>query len=187
MARSAGIQAIRDRHFPSRTHPYRIVEQTIVRHLEPSYTVLDIGSGRRAPGLTKLKARAKHLIGLDLVDFEIEDPDLILLPGSVCEMSGIEQNSIDIAYSQSVMEHIEDTATAFSETFRALKPKGKYIFLTPNFWESASLIAYALPNRLHRKMVRWLQGRLDEDTFPTHYRANTYHRIRSLANPHNLI
>ena len=66
MARSAGVQAMIDRHFSSRTHPYRIFEETIVEHLQPSYTVLDIGCGRRAPSLTKLKGRARSLIGLDI-------------------------------------------------------------------------------------------------------------------------
>ena len=66
MARSAGIQAIMNRHSPPRTHPYRIFEQTIVQHLEPSYTVLDIGCGRRAPNLIEPKGRAKLLLGLDI-------------------------------------------------------------------------------------------------------------------------
>jgi SAM-dependent methyltransferase len=122
-----------------------------------------------------------------MVDFEIEEPDLVLLTGSVCHMSGIERNSIDLAYSRSVMEHIEDTEAAFSEIVRVLRPNGRYIFLTPNFWDYASLIAYAVPNRLHAKIVKWSEGRLEKDTFPTHYRANTYHRISCLAKRHNLI
>ena len=187
MARSAGVQAIIDRHFPSRTHPYRIFEETIVHHLQPSYTVLDIGCGRRAPSLVKLKGRAKSLIGLDMVDFEIKEPDLVLLTGSICEMNGIGPNSIDLAYSRSVMEHIEDAESAFSEIFRILKPKGRYIFLTPNFWDYASLMAYVIPNRLHAKIVRWSEGRSEEDIFPTYYRSNTYYRINRLAKRHSLV
>ena len=186
MARSAAVQAIIDRQFPSRTHPYRIFEQTILDHLDPSHTVLDIGCGRRAPNLIKLKGRAKVLIGIDLAPFEIEDPGLVLHTGSVCQMSGIEANSVDLAYSRSVMEHIEDTGTAFSEICRVLRPNGRYIFLTPNLWDYASLIAYVVPNRLHAKIVRWSEGRSEEDTFPTYYRANTYRRIKSLSERNNL-
>lgn len=181
MVRAASIKAIIDRQFPSRTHPYRIFEQTILDHLHPSHTVLDIGCGRRAPNLVKLRGRAKVLIGLDVVEFEIRDPDLILRTGSVCQMSGIEPNSIDLAYSRSVMEHIEDAERAFCEICRVLKPAGRYIFLTPNFWDYASLIAYLVPNRFHARIVRWSEGRSEEDTFPTYYLANTSHRIRRMA------
>jgi SAM-dependent methyltransferase len=143
MARAAGVQAIIDRQFPSGTHPYRIFEQTILDYLDRSQTVLDIGCGRRAPNLIRLRGRARVLIGLDVVEFAIREPDLLLRTGSVCQMSGIETNSIDLAYSRSVMEHIEDAERAFSEICRVLRPAGRYIFLTPNFWDYASLIAYA--------------------------------------------
>ena len=165
MARAAGVQAIINRQFPSRTHPYRIFEQTILDHLHPSHTVLDIGCGRRAPNLVKLRGRAKVLIGLDVVEFAIRDPDLILRTGSVCQMSEIEPNSIDLAYSRSVMEHIEDTEATFSEIRRVLRANGRYVFLTHNFWDYASLIAYVVPNRFHAKIVRWSEGRSEDNTF----------------------
>ena len=101
-------------------------------------------------------------------------------------MSGIEANSVDLAYSRSVMEHIEDTGTAFSEICRVLRPNGRYIFLTPNLWDYASLVAYVVPNRLHAKIVRWSEGRSEEDTFPTYYRANTYRSIKRLSERNNL-
>ena len=40
----------------------------------------------------------------------------------------------------------------FLEIFWVLKHKGRYIFLTPNFWDYASLMAYVIPNRLHAKL-----------------------------------
>ena len=115
MARSAGVQAIIDRHFPSRTHPYRIFEETIVHHLQPSYTVLDIGCGRRAPNLAKLKGRAKSLIGLDMVDFEIKEPDLVLLTGSICEMNGIGRTQLTL--------HIHEALWSISKMPKAHFPR----------------------------------------------------------------
>jgi SAM-dependent methyltransferase len=181
MARSCRIQAIIDRHFPPQNHPYRIFEQTILSRLEPNDTVLDIGCGRQVSNLSKLKQRANVLIGIDMVDFEISDPDLVLLAGSICDMGSIATNSIDLAYSRSVMEHIRDVEAAYAEVSRALKPNGRYIFLTPNFWDYASLIAYFVPNALHGKIVRWTEGRSEEDTFPTFYRSNTYRSVAQLA------
>jgi ubiquinone/menaquinone biosynthesis C-methylase UbiE len=112
-----------------------------------------------------------------MVDFEIEYLNIILLSGSACQMSGIERNSIDLAYSRSVMEHLEDAETAFSEIYQVLNTNGRYIFLTPNFWDYASLMAYVIPNRLHAKIVRLSEARSEEDTFPTYYRSNTYYGI----------
>jgi ubiquinone/menaquinone biosynthesis C-methylase UbiE len=181
MARPCRIQAIIDHHFPPQTHPFRIFEQTILNWLRPNDTVLDIGCGRQVPNLSRFKGRASVLIGIDVVEFEISDPDLVLLTSSICDMRSIATNSIDLAYSRSVMEHIRDVEAAYAEVYRVLKPGGRYIFLTPNLWDYASLIACVTPNVLHGKIVRWTEGRAEEDTFPTFYKSNTHRRIAQLA------
>ena len=181
MARSCRIQAIINRHFPPESHPYRVFERTILDLLEPDHTVLDVGCGRQVSNLRQLKGRAKVLIGIDVVNFEISDPDLVLLAGSICDMRSIATDSIDLAYSRSVMEHIRDVEAAYTEIHRVLKPGGKYVFLTPNFWDYASLIGCVVPNAFHGKIVRWTEGRPEEDTFPTFYRSNTYHRVARLT------
>lgn len=181
MARSRRIQAIINKHFPPQIHPYRVFEQTILDLLEPNDTVLDIGCGRQVSNLSQLKERANVLIGIDVVTFEISDPDLVLLAGSICDMRSIAANSIDLAYSRSVMEHIRDVDAAYAEVNRVLKPGGRYVFLTPNFWDYASLIGCVVPNAFHGQIVRWTEGRSEEDTFPTFYKSNTYRRIARLA------
>jgi len=183
---SPDIQAIINRDFPPQTHPYRILEQKILEHLHPDATVLDIGCGRRVPTLLKLKGRARTLIGVDPVEFEISEPDLILLNGSVCDMDRVTTGSVDVAYSQSVMEHLEDVDAAYAEICRVLKPGGKYIFLTPNFWDYASLISYVVPNWLHGKLVRFAEGRMERDIFPVSYRSNTYYRINRVSRKNGL-
>ena len=130
-----GIPAIIARDFPPDSHPYRVLERAILRHVDTDQTVLDLGCGRGAPALVRLKAHAKTLIGIDLVEFEIADPKLLLIKGNVCDMPAIASASIDLAYSRSVMEHIENTMAACTEINRVLKSGGKYIFLTPNAWD----------------------------------------------------
>ena len=181
MACSSEVQATINRDFPPQSHPYRVFEQTLLEHVEPHGCVLDIGCGRRAPNLVKLKGRARTLMGIDIVDFEISEPDLILLNGSVCDMSRIATGSVDLAYSRSVMEHLEDVRSTYSEVCRILKPSGKYLFLTPNFLDYVSLVAYAVPNPLHGKLVRFTEGRAESETFPTYYKSNTYYGIKRLA------
>ena len=182
---AAGIQAIIDRDFPPESHPYRLLERAILRHVASEHTVLDLGCGRGAPTLVRLKGHAKTLIGVDLVDFEIADPELRLLNGDVCDMSFIPSGSIDLAYSRSVMEHLKDTTAAFAEINRVLKPHGKYIFWTPNAWDYVSVIAKVIPNRFHSKIVHVTTGRGGADIFPTFYNANTSRRINRIAKTMN--
>ena len=84
------------------------------------------------------------------------------------------------------MEHVEDTDSAYAEVGRVLKPGGKYIFLTPNRFDYASIIATIVPNRFHGRIVKATEGRDEVDTFPTHYQSNSFGKIRKLADANGL-
>lgn len=170
-----------DRHFPPETHPYRVLEAKIHEHLTDDKAVLDIGCGRSAPNLMRLVGKASVLHGVDLVAFRTKHPQLHLHSGSVTQMPFLSTDTIDLAYSRSVMEHVADPAAAFREVYRVLRPGGRYIFLTPNFYDYGSLIAHLVPNAWHPKIVHWATGREEEDVFPTFYRANTRRQIARLA------
>lgn len=175
------IQDLINRHFPPSEHPYRLLERTIEGRLTPSATVLEIGCGRSAPVLQKMKGRAGRLIGIDVVDFTVEDPDIALIANDVAAMRDIGDESVDLAFSRSVMEHVDDATAAYAEIRRVLKPGGCYVFLTPSLYDYASLVAAVVPNRLHPGIVRATEGRDCADTFPTRYRSNTRRAIRRLA------
>ena len=181
MAAVPEIQALINRDFPPDSHPYRILEKIILDHVDPGCTVLDIGCGRRAPNLLQLKGRARTLIGIDLVDFELEDAELLLVNADACDMAPVPSGSVDLAYSRSVMEHIKNVRAAYSEINRVLKPGGKYIFLTPSAWDYASIIAYLVPNRFHGKITRVAEGRQATEVFPTYYQSNTFRKISKMA------
>ena len=177
----AEIQDLILRHFPPETHPYRVLERRIDQSLFPGATVLDIGCGRGAPNLIRLRGRASRLIGIDLVSFIVDDPDLQLIQTSVEQMPMVGSGEVDLAYSRAVMEHLENPAAALREIARVLKPGGRYIALTPSFWDYGSIIAWIVPNAFHGKIVKFSEGRDEVDTFPTHYRANTKTALRRLA------
>ncbi len=177
----SSVEAQKARYFPHDAHPYRALERAILAQVTPETDVLDIGCGRTAPNLAKLKGKAGKLYGIDLVDFTLEDPALTLRNQNVEAMDEIASDSVDLAYSRAVMEHVKDTEAALREIHRVLRPRGRYVFLTPNFYDYGSLISYLTPNRLHPAIVRATEGRKEEDTFPAYYNANTKRRIRALA------
>lgn len=167
--------------FPSETHPYRVLDKKVLAEAQPDSTVLEIGCGRTAPCLQRLRGKAGKLYGVDLVEFSVDFDDLILLNESVADMKSIDDGAIDLSFSRSVMEHVEHAEAAYREIFRILKPGGKYVFLTPNRYDYASIIATLVPNRFHSGIVRRTEGREEIDTFPTFYRSNSFTRIRELA------
>lgn len=177
----SSIQEQIDYFFPDGTHPYRILDRRIFREVKPSSCVLEIGCGRTAPCLRQLQGRAGKLYGIDVVPFSIEDNDLILLNESADQMNSVGGRTMHLVFSRSVMEHIENPEATLQEVFRVLKPGGKYIFLTPNRYDYASIIASLTPNQFHSKIVRMTEGRDVIDTFPTFYRSNSFSRIRELS------
>jgi len=177
---TALAQRLKDRYFEDSQHPYRLFEGEVERHLGPEVTLLDAGCGRTAPVLARYRARARHLIGVDLVDF---DPSVtgIELRHEDLSATGVASSSVDLVMSRSVMEHVADPARVYGEMYRVLKPGGRFIFITANLWDYASLIARIVPNSLHPWIVSKVEGREEHDVFPIQYRTNTHSAVRRYA------
>lgn len=48
-------------------------------------------------------------------------------------------------------------------------------------WDYGTLIARLIPGSLHGRIVKFVEGREEEDTFPTFYRTNTSSAIKRFA------
>ena len=178
---------LRDRIYGDDPHPYDTLEREVRRRLSPKHTLFEIGCGRTAPLLRHFLGDAERLWGIDLVDFRAENlPKEIEIPQADAAKSGLEDSTVDLAYSRAVMEHVEDADAVFQEMHRILRPGGSYVFLTPSLWDYASLISMAVPNHLHPHIVRLTEGRAEEDVFPAHYQCNTRGRAQRLCDDHGL-
>jgi SAM-dependent methyltransferase len=93
----------------------------------------------------------------------------------------VKDNSIDLAVSRYVLEHVQDPHLFLGNLRRVLKPGGRFVFLTPNSRHPVSLISSVLPHRLKERILERLHGAASDDIFPTHYRMNTPAQIRALA------
>jgi SAM-dependent methyltransferase len=166
------VEALRERWFGGDLHPYRQLERRVAEVLTPGATLLDAGCGRTAPVLSRFRATAGRLIGIDLVEFAADVPDCELHRRDLAE-TGLAGDSVDVIYSRSVFEHLDEPAAVLGEFRRILRPGGRCLVLTASLWDYATLIARIVPNRFHARIVARTEGRAPEDVFPTRYRCNT--------------
>lgn len=168
------------KYYRDSEHPYSLFEERVGQLLRPDSVLLDAGCGRTVPVLRKFQGRAARLIGVELVDFtdvppgiETHNSDLARLP--------LADASVDLIMSRSVFEHLVDPDSVYREFSRVLKPGGRLVFLTANLWDYGTIVARLVPNRFHASIVKAVEGRAEEDTFPTAYKTNTRGDVDRLA------
>ena len=135
-------------------HPYKVYESAILKHISSESVVLDAGCGRTAPVLQKLVGYGKYLIGIDVCGLQkAKGNDSLYLLKSDLQTISLRDNSVDVVISRSVLEHIGNPEKAYREIHRILRPGSHFIFLTPNFYDYASILAKLIPNRFHSRIV----------------------------------
>lgn len=171
---------LKAKFFRDTDHPYHIFQKKIASVLHDTDTLLDAGCGRSAPILRKFTNRAGELIGIDLEDYPESLSNIHLIKGNLSYIP-LKDNSVDIVISRSVLEHIKNPISVYNEINRILRPAGSFIFLTPNLMDYVSIISWIIPNKFHNWIMSKIEGRNMQDSFPTYYKANTYHAIKKLS------
>jgi len=158
--------------------------------IKSDHIVVDLGAGRggqfesqKNPFVQQLqifKGRCKKIIGIDVDEAVLSNKymdETIVYEAS--SKLPFEDNSIDVIYSDWVLEHIENPKEFVSEVFRVLKPGGWFCAKTPNKWGVIGIAGSLIPNSLHNKVISVLQpDRKDEDIFPTFHRMNSIGQIK---------
>ena len=171
------------RHYHERSwrSPYQRYQDLLAEVLIRDAVVLDVGCGRYFPMAGLLRQWAGQVHGIDPVaDEDWLSHEATLKRAGAYEIP-YEQGTFDVVTSQSVLEHLEHPLQAFCEMHRVLKPGGKVIFLAANRYDYVSFFARVIPNVFHGALVRATEGRAEEDTFSTYYRANCKAQILRLA------
>lgn len=110
--------------------------------LRPGQRLVEIGCGRGE------FMAAFRTCGLEVSGIDREEVSQSMLPDAdiaVCDITKdafpYADNSIDIVYHKSVIEHVYDPVPLMQETLRVLKPGGKVIVLTPD-WHTQMSVFY---------------------------------------------
>jgi SAM-dependent methyltransferase len=170
-------------HYYSRgwCRAYTHYENLLAAVVQKSSMVLDVGCGREFPLASHLLGLGAEVHGVDPVA-EPEGTQLdVTVKRGTAENIPYPDNTFDVVTSRSVLEHLQSPARAFMEFHRVLKPGGRLVFLTPSRYDYISIAARIIPNALHGKIIRYLEGREEADTFPTYYKANSVRQIDDLA------
>jgi SAM-dependent methyltransferase len=160
-----------------------VFEALVRQRFAPGMRVLDVGCGRG--GVIELLWREAGLpVGVD--------PDLASLREHragvrrVCglgEALPLAAGQFDLVLALWVLEHVARPDQLLAEVHRALRPGGRFLFLTPNARHPLLLFnrfSWAFP-AVQRLLVPRLYGRAEADTFRVRYQANTQPRLRQLA------
>lgn len=159
--------------------------------LTPDSMVLDIGCGRgRAANdpvpvrrqLRMLKGRCRRVIGIDVDPAAAANPCIDeFRPIDAGPASWpVEDAAVDLALSNSVLEHVRDPDHFFAECRRVIKPGGFLCLRTTNALSYSGIAARLVPNRYHAEVIRrvYAHPRKEQDVFPTVYRCNTVFKLR---------
>ncbi len=158
----------------------RLLRAAVLEELDASKDLLDLGAGAGIVPEMAFKGHARRVCGVDPDPRVVDNPHLDEGREGFGESIPYADESFDVVVSDNVLEHLERPLDVFREVERVLRPGGVLVAKTPNRWHYVALGATITPHSFHQKFNA-ARGRASEDTFPTHYRANSRSQLRALA------
>lgn len=152
------------------------------RYLRPHMRVLDVGAGNKGM-LSLFTNRNNTIVGLDVCLEDLKQNDFLTL--RVCgdaHYLPFKEDRFDFIVSQWLLEHLPHPRMFFRESARALRSKGLLLVVSNSFHCPLMLFNAVMPAWIRDRIKKALLPKeIEEDTYPTYYRANTRRRLRNLV------
>lgn len=202
LSQPSGVDDFRSRSFGfhDRIQPFLVpglrnaqffYKDLLEHHIKSSVSWLDIGCGRRLlpewmPQADEHQSRivrsARSAFGIDPDFASLTDNRVVpMRVAGDCGRLPFAPASFDLLTANMVVEHVSDPDALLREAWRILKPGGLLIFHTPNLHSYATLLSTFVPDSWKKKLIGFLEGRKEEDVFPTLYRMNVPSRIQAIG------
>ncbi len=145
--------------FPNTKHSaYGHYREEVRRNLADNISVLDIGGGKRCTFADECRTHTGvKIIALDVsaeeLAFNNDADEKIVFDIASGKRVPLEDESVDMVTSSSVLEHLKNLENAVKEVRRILKPGGKFISVLPCKFALFAIINQLLPNWLARKIL----------------------------------
>lgn len=168
---------------PGWEHATARFQRWIAVRLTPGSRVLDLGCGRG--GVVERLGVTGQWCGCDPDLCSLEEHRAVGLPRSqvLSERLPFADAVFDIVIASWVLEHLAEPGRTFAEVARVLRPGGRFFFLTPNRDHPIPRVSAWLARlrALQAPLVTAIYRRAAADTFPVHYRANTFAALERLG------
>ena len=90
-------------------------------------------------------------------------------------------DAFDLVTANMVVEHLDQPRVTLDQIARVLRPGGVFLYHTPNYNNPITRAAAFVPQGLKNRVVKFLEGRDEDDVFPTRYRMNTPDAVQRYA------
>jgi SAM-dependent methyltransferase len=173
---------------PGLLHPQIRYKNLLRQLLKPDVRWLDLGCGHElirpwalSPGEDELSfTRVPVLsVGIDSDGPALRKHQSIphRAAGNIATLP-FRDASFDLVTANMVMEHVDDPAVVLTEVWRVLRPKGVFVFHTPNEYYPPIVLARLVPESIKSRLVAFIEHRDESDVYPTFYRMNSRAAIR---------
>lgn len=152
--------------------------------IKPGFRVLDVGGGKHPA----IPVEMKRDLGLHVVGLDISDTELLQAPAGaydaivVGDVASVNiPGEYDLIFSRSVIEHVQDPASAIENLSRALVPGGTMAHFLPCRNAPFAIINRVLGNRAARRLLFTLfPDKRDDCGFQAYYHHCTPSELSDL-------